>query len=156
MRKIKNAFALRNSDYCCFGCAPDNVAGLHMEFFRDGEEFWSEWQPKEQFDGWKGVVHGGIQVTLMDEISGWFLFSKYGRSAVTMEICSKFIKPLSSVDGKIIIRAKEISFNRNIAEVEAQIYNNSNQLCTESTGKFYVFSEKESKEKFDFPDLSEF
>ena len=69
MVKIKNAFALRNSDYCCFGCAPDNVAGLHMEFFRDGEEFWSEWSPKEQFDGWKGVVHGGIQVTLMDEIS---------------------------------------------------------------------------------------
>ncbi len=156
MRKITNAFALKDDKYGCFGCSPNNLFGLHLEFFTEGKEFWAEWTPKPQFDGWQGVVHGGIQTTLMDETAEWLIFTRYGRSAVTIEILSKFKTPLSSVDGKIIIKATEISFARNIAEISVQIFNSEEQICTEATGKFFVFTEKDSKEKYNFPDISEF
>lgn len=156
MRKVKNAFIKALPDYNCFACSPNNEQGLHMEFFTDDETVWSEWTPKPQFDGWTGVVHGGIQATLMDETSEWFIFVKHGRSAVTMELNCKYKKPLSSVIGKIKIIAKEVSFNRNICEIETHIFDSENQLCSQSFGKFYVFSEEESKNKYFFPGKEQF
>ncbi len=156
MRKINNAFAAQNPDYGCFACSPKNDAGLKMEFFTNENEFWSEWKPEKHFDGWHGVVHGGIQATLMDETAEWLIFTRYGRSAVTMELTVKYKTPLSSVGGIIVIKAFEISFNRNIAEVQIQIFDSQNIICSEGKGKFYVFSEKDSKEKYNFPDQSNF
>ena len=59
MRKIKNPY-VGNSEYDCFGCSPDNPLGLHMEFFEDGDDVVSYWHPQEHFQGWTGVMHGGI------------------------------------------------------------------------------------------------
>ena len=156
IRKINNAFAGRNDGYNCFACSPDNSNGLKMKFFTDDNYFRSEWTPRPEFDGWKGVTHGGIQTTIMDETAEWLIFTKYGRSAVTMELNSKYRKPLSSIHGPIKTKATEVSFNRNISEIKIEVYDASGILCTEGNGKFFVFSEKDSKEKYNFPDISEF
>jgi uncharacterized protein (TIGR00369 family) len=156
IRTINNAFAGKNDGYNCFACSPDNIIGLKMKFFANESEFWSEWIPRPEFDGWKGVTHGGIQTTLMDETAEWLIFTKYGRSAVTMELYSKYTKPLSSLNGTIKTTATEISFNRNISEIIITVYDSNGILCTEGIGKFFVFSEKDSKEKYNFPDITEF
>lgn len=156
IRKIKNAFAGKNNGYNCFACAPENNNGLKMEFFSDKNDFWSEWMPKPQFDGWKGVTHGGIQATLMDETAEWLIFTKYGRSAVTIELTSKYKKPLSSLAGPIKIKARELSLHRNIAEIKLEVYDADDILCSEGSGKFFIFSETESKEKYNFPDSNDF
>ena len=70
MRKIKNPW-LHRVGYNCFGCAPDNPIGLHMEFFEEGEQVICFWRPQEHFEGWVGVLHGGIVSTLVDETAGW-------------------------------------------------------------------------------------
>ena len=33
--------------YMCFGCAPNNPLGLHMEFFEDGDDIVAFWKPQE-------------------------------------------------------------------------------------------------------------
>jgi uncharacterized protein (TIGR00369 family) len=156
MKKFKNAFANLDKDFNCFGCSPDNPIGLKMEFFTENDKFWAEWTPNKNYDGWKSVVHGGIQACLADEAAEWYIFTRYGRSAVTIELNLKYTKPLSSDIGKIKIEATEKAFNRNIAEISLKIIDSNNQVCTEAIGKFFVFSEAVSKEKFDFPDKEEF
>lgn len=156
IRKIKNAFVGKNNGYNCFACAPDNKFGLQMEFFSGINNFWSEWMPKPEFDGWKGVTHGGIQATLMDETAEWLIFTKYGRSAVTMELTSKFRKPLSSLAGPIKTKAIELSLNRNVSEIKLEVYDTNGILCSEGNGKFFIFSEKDSIEKYNFPDINDF
>ncbi len=38
--------------YNCFGCAPNNEAGVRMDFYEDGEEIVSIWKPRPEYQGW--------------------------------------------------------------------------------------------------------
>ena len=48
MKKIVNPW-LGIDGYFCFGCAPDNEAGVKMEFYEDGDEIVSVWKPEAKY-----------------------------------------------------------------------------------------------------------
>ena len=49
MKKIINPWKGLDG-YMCFGCAPENPQGLHMEFYENGEDIVAFWEP-ESHDG---------------------------------------------------------------------------------------------------------
>lgn len=51
----------------CFGCGLRNMAGLRLIFHMEGDEVVTEFTPDARFQGFPGVVHGGILATLLDE-----------------------------------------------------------------------------------------
>lgn len=56
------------SDYQgCFVCGARNDAGLKLQFRREGDRVVAEFLPQERFQGFPGVVHGGILASLLDE-----------------------------------------------------------------------------------------
>ncbi len=56
------------SDYQgCFVCGAQNPVGLKLQFQREGERIVTEFLPGEVFQGFPGVVHGGILASLLDE-----------------------------------------------------------------------------------------
>ncbi len=59
-----------NSKYC-FVCGRENSHGLKLEFFETapGEVEVNTTIP-EQFQGYPGVVHGGIVAAMLDEVTG--------------------------------------------------------------------------------------
>ena len=75
MKKIINPWEGLDG-YMCFGCAPNNPLGLHMEFFEDGDDIVAFWKPQGTYQGWLRTLHGGIQTTLMDELAGWVVLRK--------------------------------------------------------------------------------
>jgi len=85
MRKISNPFTGLDG-YNCFGCSPDNISGLHMTFYEDDEELVSVWDPKDHFHGYLNILHGGIQATLMDEISSWVVYIKLRTAGFTSKL----------------------------------------------------------------------
>ena len=85
MKKIKNPW-LHKNEYHCFGCCPDNPLGLKMEFYEEGDEIISYWHPNEHYQGWVGVMHGGILSTIIDEIAGWVVLRKMQTTGVTKDI----------------------------------------------------------------------
>ena len=105
MRKIKNPF-VGNSEYDCFGCSPDNPLGLHMEFFEDGDGVVSYWHPQEHFQGWTGVMHGGILATLIDETAGWVVMRKLQTSGVTSRLNLKYLRPVMLTEPQLTVRAR--------------------------------------------------
>lgn len=59
-----------NSDFC-FVCGRKNPNGLYMAFFDNGEnEVYSEYTVSEKFQGYPGVVHGGVVAAMLDEAVG--------------------------------------------------------------------------------------
>ena len=60
----------------CFVCGVDNPIGLHLDFWMDDDQVWTEFTPGPQHQGWPGVLHGGIMATLMDETMGRAAFLK--------------------------------------------------------------------------------
>lgn len=154
LKKIKNVFDLKTPEHNCFGCSSKNPIGLKLEFFQDDNEFYAIWKASKNYDGWTGITHGGIQATLIDECSEWYIFTNFGRSAVTVELTAKYLNPLKS--GKGEIKIKETVIKRNLIEIQSEIYDSENILCTLGFGKFLMFSEKISKQEYGLPDKYEF
>ena len=150
MRKIHNPFVEREG-YHCFGCSPGHENGLQMSFVEDGEEIVSSWEPKPGFEGYHGVLHGGIQATLMDEIASWVVYVKLKTAGVTASINMRYHKPVFISGGPLLIRSRVIGMRRNLADIEIKIHNQLHELCSEGIITYFTFSEKKSKEAFYYP-----
>ena len=58
----------------CFGCGKNNPCGLKLKFEWDGKMAKSEFTPTDLHQGWKGIIHGGILTTLLDEAMGYVTY----------------------------------------------------------------------------------
>lgn len=50
----------------CFGCGRDNHFGLQISSYWEGEEAVCIWNSEEKYQGWKGILNGGVLATLID------------------------------------------------------------------------------------------
>ena len=85
MNKILNPWR-GHPRYNCFGCAPNNPIGLHLEFWEDGDDIVTHWHPEPNYQGWIDTMHGGILSTLIDETCGWVVTSKMHTNGFTVEM----------------------------------------------------------------------
>ena len=51
----------------CFGCGARNMNGLQLVFRHEGDLIVAEHTPDERFQGFPGVLHGGVLATMLDE-----------------------------------------------------------------------------------------
>jgi uncharacterized protein (TIGR00369 family) len=156
MRRIKNVHLHEDPEkYNCFGCAPHNQLGLQLEFWEDGEEVLAHWEPKSYMMGWHNVLHGGIQATLMDEVSGWLVYVKCGTAGVTAEMQVKYRKPLLLSNGMVTISCRLLEKNRRFANIEAKVFSNG-EVCSVGILKFYLIPEDVAKRDYHYPGVEAF
>ncbi len=56
------------TDYqLCFACGMRNSYGLHLIFRKENDTVVADFQPREEYQGFPGVIHGGIVATVLDE-----------------------------------------------------------------------------------------
>ncbi len=127
-----------------------------MSFYEEDGFVVSEWLPKPEFQGYHNVLHGGIQATLMDEISSWCVQLKLKTAGVTSRLEAKYKRPVYCDKGKIKLKAKIKEVNKNIATVHVQLFNAEEKLCSESIAKFIVFPREIAENKFYYPDYESF
>jgi uncharacterized protein (TIGR00369 family) len=102
----------------CFVCGKNNPDGLQLSFEIDKEKqiLKSTFIASPTFQGWDGIVHGGMISTLLDEATAKLVY-ELGYQAVTASLEVRFKKPAPileplSIHGEIIevsrrlIRAK--------------------------------------------------
>jgi len=106
------------TDGNCFVCGAKNPNGLKLSFEIDKEEqtLKTTFVASPTFQGWDGIVHGGIISTLLDEAMAKLVY-ELGFQAVTASLEIRFKKPAPileplRIDGTIsevskrLIRAK--------------------------------------------------
>jgi len=55
----------------CFVCGVENPAGLKLKFYESGPgEVTAECVVPQKYQGYPGVVHGGIVAAMLDEVAG--------------------------------------------------------------------------------------
>ncbi|MCX6038509.1 MAG: PaaI family thioesterase [Chloroflexi bacterium] len=55
----------------CFVCGLENPVGLHLNFYETGPgEVTVNFTPSEHYQGYPGVLHGGIVASILDEAAG--------------------------------------------------------------------------------------
>lgn len=96
----------------CFVCGAENPIGLHLDFWMDDEQVWTEFTPGQQHQGWPGVLHGGIIATLLDETMGRVAFIKrLWMVTVKMEMTYRKPVPLEQ-PLKVAARIEELRGSR--------------------------------------------
>lgn len=78
----------------CFVCGEKNAGGLHLSFELDKEKqtLKTTFRASPTFQGWDGLIHGGIIATLLDEAMAKLAY-ELGYQAVTASLEIKFKKP---------------------------------------------------------------
>jgi uncharacterized protein (TIGR00369 family) len=122
-----------------------------MEFFKDGDELVSRWDPGEHFQGFHDILHGGIQATMMDEIASWVVFVMLDTAGVTYRLNTRFRKPVLISKGIITVRAKLVKQKKRIAEIEARLYDGKDKLCAESQANYFVFPREQAVKEMHYP-----
>lgn len=51
----------------CFACGQRNPHGLHLVFRLEDESIVADFQPREEHQGFPGVIHGGVVAAVLDE-----------------------------------------------------------------------------------------
>jgi uncharacterized protein (TIGR00369 family) len=79
----------------CFVCGKENPQGLRLDFAFDeaAGTLETSWVPSEVYQGYAGVLHGGVLSTVLDEVVGK-LSVLLGKPAVTAEMTVRFVKPV--------------------------------------------------------------
>ncbi len=54
----------------CFICGMENPIGLKIIFETDGKRVWAQFTPRDEHQGYPGILHGGITFALLDEVIG--------------------------------------------------------------------------------------
>lgn len=136
--------------YNCFGCAPANPSGVKMEFYEDNQEIVSVWRPQTIYQGWIDTLHGGIQAVLLDEICAWVVLRKMQTTGVTSRMEIRYKQAISTTDFFLILRASIQETRRNLATINARIFNQAGQICTEATCIYYTFPQEKAQKEMHF------
>ena len=145
MKKILNPY-LNKEGYNCVCCAPNNPVGLHLEFWEEGEDVLTIWNPGENYQGWINTLHGGIISMLMDEVAGWVINRKLQTTGVTMQLNVKYKKPVMTTDSQITVRGHIASQRRNIVTIHLTLENSQGEVCDEGEAIYFTFGPDKARE----------
>ena len=81
-------------DDMCFACGQKNPIGLKLAFRFDGEDYVTDFEVRPEYQGWAGIVHGGLLATALDETMARLLWEK-DLNAITGRLTVRYHKPLN-------------------------------------------------------------
>lgn len=122
--------------HSCFVCGESNAIGLKLRFETDGHIVRTRFTPSPEHIGFKGVVHGGIIATLLDEIMVWACAAQTQRFAYCAEMTVRFLQPLQP--GEPAVATGELTANRRdkLFEAKANLKDKTGKLLATATGKY--------------------
>ncbi len=133
----RNRLQLEDDQYC-FVCGMDNPYGLKLTWEMVGKTSSAKFFPERKYQGWKGILHGGIISTLLDEAMTRLAGSLYG-GAVTAEMTVRFIAP-AEIGQWLNISGEIVSERRKIVEMKASIQNLEGLMIASATAKAIIIS----------------
>ena len=122
-----------NSSHC-FVCGLENDHGLHLRFYETAEgEVTVQTTVPEHFQGYPGIVHGGIVASLVDEALGRVHMGSAGdpRFMFTAKINVNYRKPVPT-EKPIRIVAHAVKSKRRTATSVCAIYGPDGDLLVEA------------------------
>jgi acyl-coenzyme A thioesterase PaaI-like protein len=117
----------------CFVCGVQNPVGLHIKFYqlRPGEVM-ANFTPSEQYQGYPGILHGGIAATMLDETAGRSIMGLFPpRFMFTAKLEVKYRKNIP-IGQPIKLVGRTGKDRGRIVECWSGIYNDSGELMAEA------------------------
>jgi uncharacterized protein (TIGR00369 family) len=139
----------------CFACGELNEIGLHLQLKFAPDSCWTELTLPDRYEGWEGVIHGGILCTILDEVMGWSLLVR-DTWGVTARFSIQFHKPVL-VGRRLRAEARVTEARRRIQIVAGRIVDAETGEALATAEATYVAAseerKRELKQRYDFATL---
>jgi uncharacterized protein (TIGR00369 family) len=119
----------------CFVCDWNKLGGLGIRFYTDGQAAYGMYTPLELYQGYDGMVHGGILATLLDEVMAKAL-AVHGVNGVTGKLEVRFREPVPT-GAKLLLKGWVKSQRKNNFIAAGEIRAQGGELLVEAEGIFF-------------------
>ncbi len=119
----------------CFVCGQDNPRGLHAKSRIENGRVVLEYTARETDLGYKHIVHGGILMTLADEVMTWAAIAQTRQVCVAAEMTFRLRKPVRPGE---TLRAEGWCEQSNVrlARTRGRILNGAGEEVLRAEGKY--------------------
>ena len=119
----------------CWICGEKNEEGLQLTFSldEDAKTIQTSFIPTKTYQGYDGIVHGGILSALLDEAMAKLAF-ELGYNAVTAMLNVRFKNP-ARVGERLVVRGEITGVNRKLVLAQATIHGEDGRLIAEGDSK---------------------
>lgn len=137
-REVENVFRDMPGNNC-FACHPGNSHGLRLKFFADDEEgeVYTRIKPEKHFAGFPGILHGGIQCALLDEVAFWAMFDRVGKLGLTTKVQLNYLRAVNS-NVELEARGKISKIRDRFVVVDTTLFDNNGDECTKGQITYYL------------------
>lgn len=129
----------------CFVCGEDNTRGMHVRFEAHADEIVARIKPPAEACGYRTIVHGGIQSTLLDETMGWAPALAKKRMCVAAELTVRFLARVP-VGTTLTVRGRFVEDKRLFWKCEGNLEDDAGTIYATSRGTYVPLSREESEE----------
>ena len=132
-----------NDIHRCFACGKDNPIGLKLRFRKEGEEVRAEFTPTALYQGWTGIVHGGIILTMLDEAVSWAAILS-GINCLTAKMQTRLRQP-ALVDQPLTLTGRVTKNTKRLVEAEGAISLEDGTVIAEATATMYIINQSDAR-----------
>jgi uncharacterized protein (TIGR00369 family) len=120
----------------CFVCGENNLGGLRLRFEIDKERqtLQTVFVASPVFQGWDGVVHGGIICTLLDEAMAKLVY-ELGYQAVTASLEVKFKKPAPILE-PLLVYGEIMEVSKRLIKARSSVAKEDRTILAVGTSTF--------------------
>ncbi|MCK4573586.1 MAG: PaaI family thioesterase [candidate division Zixibacteria bacterium] len=127
----------------CFVCGDKHEHGLKAKFYFDGTKAITEIVASKEFEGYRGIYHGGIISSLLDEVMIKAILAQ-DKYVVTAEMTVRFVAPVR-VGERVRLTGEIIKNKGRIFHAIGEAKGPDGQVYATATGK-YIEARPELKE----------
>lgn len=121
-------------DNVCFVCGSE-VPGLHLAFSGDAQEVCAEAVIEPSYQGFRGVVHGGILAGIVDDAMWHVIHQQDGDFPMTAELKVRYLAPVK-IGERLVVRGRMVRYRRRLMVAEAVIENHAGDVLVSAEGRF--------------------
>ena len=120
----------------CFVCGKNNPNGLHLSFEvnKEKQTLKTTFVASPTYQGWDGIVHGGILSTLLDEAMANLVY-ELGYQAVTASIEIRFKKPAPILE-PLLLYGEVTEVSKRLIRAKAHIAQEDGAILATGTSTF--------------------
>jgi len=118
----------------CFVCGDQNIIGLQAKFYFDGSRATTEYTAERKFEGYAGILHGGITAALLDEVMIKALLAE-DIFAMTVELAIRFHKAVS-IGERLLLEGNLTHHDGRLYLTAGKATLENGEIVASATGKY--------------------
>lgn len=130
-------------DTMCFACGKLNPIGLKLEFSEENGEYVTVFTPREEHQGYPGIMHGGITAAILDEVCARYILAK-GVLAFTAALNVRYRKGIP-IGKPVTFKSRIIQQRGRMYEVEGQAVLEDGFVAAEASVKVMKAKKQEGE-----------